>query len=65
MLFKVVECDNGDKFEVEENVDGAVLKYFVLDNESKKHHLDISMNFNNASDAIKAIDGFDDIKDML
>jgi len=62
-MVKVIKRDNGDYFEVHKNVEGATLKYFVL--EGAEAHLDMSMDFDNEDDAIKAADSFDDIKDLL
>lgn len=63
MLVKLIEHDSGDYIEIHENVKGAELKYYVK--EGNKTHLDIEMEFNSTDEAIKAADGFDEIKDLL
>lgn len=63
MLVKVVRRDDGDYFEIHQNVEGATLKYFARD--SVDNTPELSMNFNNVEEAETAVESFDEIKDLI
>lgn len=59
-----VTRDNGDYFEVTESISGAIVEFFQKQEDGSFERL-IQLDFSDFEDAIKAIDSFDIVKDLI
>jgi len=61
----IITKDNGDYFILTENIEGAKVEFFKKNEATQLFDLEISLNFDNFEEAIKAVDSFDIIKDLV
>lgn len=60
-----VTKDNGDYFELTESIDGVKVEFFKLNVETHLFDLEIELNYDDLDDAMKALDSFDCIEDLV
>lgn len=60
----IVTLDTGDYFELKIEIGNTNVKYYKK-NDDGEFELEVEMNFNSKDEALKALDSFEDYKDLL